>query len=106
MEEANEHSTAWWDDYFQKEADRFNARKYGDLNNEGVINLAEAILTEIRIEMKHVVAAYRVNPNNKEVKNAVKNMDDLLGSDYFNILTMGHGAAVHDIFRRDCDLSA
>ena len=99
-----EHSVAWWDDYFQREADAFNARNSNDLNNEGVINLAEAILTEIRIEIKHVVAAYLISPNNKEVKRAVKNMDDLLGSDYFNILTMGHGAVVHEIFRKDCHL--
>ena len=88
------------DAYFKQLADEFNAKDPSSLDNEGIISLAEAILSEIRLEIKHVIAAHYISPTSKDVKNAVKNMDDLLGSDYFNILTMGHGSVVHDSFRR------
>ena len=89
---------------FKKLADEFNKKRASDLSNEGAISLAEAILSEIRLEIKHVVAAHRISPDSIEVQAAVKNMDNLLGSDYFNILTMGHGDSVHESFRRDCGI--
>lgn len=92
------------DAFFKKLADEFNAKDASELDNEGIISLAEAVLDEIRLEMKHVIAAHHISPKSKDVKIAVKNMDDLLGSDYFNVLTMGHGAAVHESFRKRCGL--
>lgn len=94
------------DAFFQQLADEFNAKDASELDNEGVISLAEAILAEIRLEIKHVLIAHRISPDNKEVKRAMKNLDNLLKSDYFNILTMGHGSAVYEYFRQKCSNEA
>ena len=87
------------DAMFKAMADVFNAKDPKELDNEGVISLVEEILKGIRIDMKHVIAAYRISPKSPEVLNSVKNMDDLLRSNYFNILTMGHGATLSQYFR-------
>ena len=92
------------DAFYQKMADEFNAKDPKELNSEGVISLAEAVLSEIYLEIKHVVTAYHISPDCEDVKIAVKNMDTLLGSKYFDILTMGHGAMVQHSFRRKCGI--
>ena len=90
------------DAWFKSEAMKFNCKSGKDLNDEGALLLTETILSEIKTEMNHVIRAFGMNPDSKEVQASVKNMDDLLDSDYFNILTMGHGIDLRDKFRRKC----
>ena len=97
------YSDAWLDAYCKREVERFNAKNSSELNDEGAISLAEAVLTEIRTEMKHIIAAYHISPKSTDVQNSIQKMDELLGSSYFNILTMGHGAVVHKQFRNTCN---
>ena len=97
----DEHGNAW----FKAESQKFHAKGIDALDDTGAVNLAEAILKEIKADAKSVIRAYRMSPDNPDVQTAVKNMDDLLDSDYFYILTMGHGNALRDEFRRRCNLN-
>lgn len=92
------------DEWFEEESRKFHEKGVDGLSNEGVLNLAETILKEIKIEMNHVIRAHQISPDNPDVIRSVKNMDDLLDSSYFYILTMGHGGALHDYFRRKCNI--
>lgn len=96
----DEHSDAW----FEAESQKFHAKGIDALDDTGVVNLAEAILKEIKADVKSVIRAYRMSPDNSDVQAAVKNMDDLLDSNYFYILTMGHSNVLRDEFRRRCNL--
>ena len=93
------------DEWFEEESRKFHEKGVDGLSNEGVLNLTETILKEIKIEMNHVIRAHQISPDNPDVIRSVKNMDDLLDSSYFYILTMGHGTALQDYFRRKCGIS-
>lgn len=100
MENFGIHDDAW----FEEERRKFHARGAEALDNEGVVFLAEAILTEIRSEMDHVIQAYRMNPEDEGVLSAVKNMDTLLNSKFFYTLTLGHGSEIIEKFKERCDI--
>lgn len=101
MEQFGIHDDSW----FEEESRKFHAKGPDALDNEGVVYLAEAILTEIRSEMEHVVRAYQMSPDDKGVLSSVKNMNDLLNSKFFYALTLGHGAEIIEKFRERCDIN-
>lgn len=99
MEQFGIHDDSW----FEEESRKFHAKGPQTLDNEGVVFLAEAILTEIRSEIEHVIRAYKMNPEDENIRCAVKNMDDFLNSKFFYALTLGHGAEIIEKFRERCD---
>lgn len=105
MEVDNRFHDTYGDEWFEEERRKFHAKGIDALDDNGVVNLAETILTEIKTEMRHVIRAYQMSPDSDDVKIAIKNMNDLLDSDYFYILTMGHSDGLRDEFRRRCDLN-
>ena len=96
----DERNDAW----FEEESRKFHEKGVDKLSNEGILNLTESILREIKEEMNHVIRAHHISPDNPDVIRSVKNMDDLLNSSYFYILSMGHGTALSDYFRKKCGI--
>lgn len=90
------------DEYFEEESKRFHSMGGNAINDDGAVALTEAILDGICIEMKHLSKAYNSNPTNNGILSAIRKLDKLLASRYFNILTMGHGAEIHAKFREEC----
>lgn len=104
MEKYNYHCNRD-DAWFEEESRKFHAKGADALSNEGVLNLAETIIKEIKEEVKHVVRAHYMSPDDDAVKASVTNMRDLLNSEYFYILTMGHGNSLRDYFERKCGIT-
>lgn len=104
MEKYNYHCNRD-DAWFEEESRKFHAKGTDGLSNEGVLNLAEAIIKEIKDEAQHVIRAHRISPDDDAVKDSVTNMRDLLNSEYFYILTMGHGDSFRDYFERKCGIT-
>lgn len=92
------------DAWFEEESRKFHAKGTDSLSDEGVLNLAETLIKEIKKEVQHVIRAHHMSPDSDDVKRSVKNMDDLLNSDYFYILTMGHSSSLRDYFERKCNI--
>lgn len=96
----NMYDDAW----FEEESRKFHEKGADGLSNEGALNLAEAILKEIKAEMEHVIDTYKMSPDDPYTIQSVKKMEKLLDSNYFYILTMGHGSPLRDYFRRKCNI--
>ena len=71
------------------------------LNNDACINLLEFVLRDISFDISATLKALRSNPNDYASIMQCKDMLDLLNSQYYDGITMGHGAEVADEYEQN-----
>lgn len=75
--------------------------EYDDLNNEGVIMLLEVVLSEIKNEGDALIKSVRLKGTNNDNKQRIRIHRNLLKSDYYNKISMGHGEESRIEFDKD-----
>lgn len=68
-----------------------NYERMKDLTDEIAIRLAEAILGRISQDSRDLIQAAPIS-GKKRLKNEIERLRAVYSSDYYNILSMGHGA--------------
>lgn len=89
-------------DYFIRHPEAYNRLETKDISDEGAVRLAEAILIDLKQDMKDISARLKQAPRDKEAYASARTMLRFLRSDYVDGLTMGHGSAVADMFIDMC----
>ena len=67
-----------------------NYKRIKDLTYEKAIRLAEAILGRISQDSRDLIQAAPIT-GKKRLKNEIERLREVYSSDYYNILSMGHG---------------